>query len=105
MNAMTIHLAASIPNFHILETIAVDVPWRKEIVRETLEFTAGEIIVPTKPGLGVELDESACARHPHKPHDVPFFDGRLNVDPHKDYQPFVGPAGASSRPSDVPPQS
>ena len=35
MNAMTIHLAASIPNFHILETIAVDVPWRKEIVRET----------------------------------------------------------------------
>ena len=43
MNAMTIHLAASIPNFHILETIAVDVPWRKEIVREDLQFTAGEI--------------------------------------------------------------
>ena len=51
MNAMTIHLAASIPNFHILETIAVNVPWRKEIVREDLQFTAGEIIVPTKPGL------------------------------------------------------
>ena len=105
MNAMTIHLAASIPNFQILETIAVDVPWRKEIVRETLEFTAGEIIVPTKPGLGVELDENACERHPHKPHDIPFFDGRLNVDPHKDYQPFVGPAGAASRPPDVPPRS
>ena len=66
MNAMTIHLAASIPNFHILETIAVDVPWRKEIVREDLEFSAGEIIVPTKPGLEVELDEEACKRRPHK---------------------------------------
>ena len=54
MNAMTIHLAASIPNFQILETIAVDVPWRREIVREDLVFTAGEIVVPNffdlKPG-------------------------------------------------------
>jgi galactonate dehydratase len=84
MNAMTIHLAASIPNFQILETIAVDVPWRKD-----LQFTAGEIIVPTKPGLGVELDEKACERYPHKTHHIPFFDGSLNAELRDDYQPFV----------------
>ena len=37
MNAMTLQFAASIPNFCILETIAVDVPWRKEIVREVAD--------------------------------------------------------------------
>jgi galactonate dehydratase len=77
MNAMTINLAASIPNFQVLETIAADVPWRSEIVREDIAFTAGEIVVPTKPGLGVELDETACARYPHKPHDIPFFSGKM----------------------------
>jgi galactonate dehydratase len=35
-NAMTMQLAATLPNFCILETIAVDVPWRREIVRESL---------------------------------------------------------------------
>jgi galactonate dehydratase len=61
-------------------------------VREDLEFSAGEIIVPTRPGLGVELDEEACKRHPHKPHQIPFFDGSLNAEVHGDYQPFVRPA-------------
>ena len=79
MNAMTIHLAASIPNFQVLETIAADVPWRSEVVREELVFTAGEIVVPTKPGLGVELNEAACARYPHKSHEVPFFNGTMST--------------------------
>ena len=34
MNAMTLHLAAAIPNFMIFETVSIDVPWRKELVRE-----------------------------------------------------------------------
>jgi galactonate dehydratase len=65
MNAMTLQVAATIPNFCILETIAVDVPWRREIVRESLEFTNSEIRIPDQPGLGLELDEEACARHPY----------------------------------------
>ena len=34
MNAMTMHLAAAIPNFSIFETVSIDVPWRKELVKE-----------------------------------------------------------------------
>ena len=73
MNAMTMQLAATIPNFCILETIAVDVPWRKEIVRELLTFTNSEIRIPDVPGLGLELDEAACARHPYVRHPIQQF--------------------------------
>ncbi|WP_342028133.1 mandelate racemase/muconate lactonizing enzyme family protein [Devosia psychrophila] len=60
MNAMTLHLSVAIPNFSVFETVSVDVPWRKELVRETLQFENGFILVPTAPGLGVELIEEAC---------------------------------------------
>jgi len=73
MNAMTLHLSASLPNFMIFETVSIDVPWRKELVRETLRFEGGDILVPTAPGLGVELNEAACAKYPYQPYDVPIF--------------------------------
>ena len=57
MNAMTMHLAAAIPNFSIFETVSIDVPWRKELVKENLAFDGGDLLVPTGPGLGVELIE------------------------------------------------
>ena len=79
MNAMTMHLAAAIPNFMVFETVSMDVPWRKELVRENLVFDAGDLIVPTAPGLGVELIEEACARFPYVPTDVPLFDGSINL--------------------------
>jgi galactonate dehydratase len=89
MNAMTLQLAATIPNFCILETISVDVPWRREIVRESLTFTSGEIIIPDAPGLGLELDEEACARHPYQRHPNRHFDGGLTDIKPSDSVPFV----------------
>lgn len=79
MNAMTLHLSVAIPNFSVFETVAVDVPWRKELVRETLRFDDGALLAPTAPGLGVELIEEACARFPYQPYDVPLFDGSMNT--------------------------
>jgi galactonate dehydratase len=89
MNAMTLQLAATIPNFCILETISVDVPWRREIVRESLTFTSGEITIPDAPGLGLELDEEACARHPFQRHPNRHFDGGLTDIKPSDSVPFV----------------
>ncbi len=79
MNAMTLHLSVAIPNFTVFETVSIDVPWRKELVRETLAFEDGAILAPTAPGLGVELIEEACARFPYAPYDVPLFDGSINT--------------------------
>ncbi len=67
MNAMTLHMSVAVPNFSIFETVSVDVPWRKELVNETLQFEDGAILAPTAPGLGVELIEEACARYPYAP--------------------------------------
>jgi galactonate dehydratase len=79
MNAMTLHASVAVPNFMIFETVSVDVPWRKDLVKETLVFEDGDILAPTAPGLGVELIEDACAQYPYKPFDVPLFDGSINV--------------------------
>jgi galactonate dehydratase len=80
MNAMTLHLAAAIPNFSIFETVMTDAPWRRELVTETLAFEGGDLLVPTTPGLGVELNEEACARFPYQPTDLPLFTGRMSLD-------------------------
>jgi galactonate dehydratase len=79
MNAMTLHLSVAIPNFSVFETVALDVPWREQLVRETLQFEDGALLAPTAPGLGVELIEEACARYPYAPFDVPLFDGSMNT--------------------------
>jgi galactonate dehydratase len=90
MNAMTLHLSAAIPNFSIFETVSVDVPWRKELVKETLTFDGGDILVPTAPGLGVELNEAACARYPYQPYDVPIFSGAMTTEGVADGLPTLG---------------
>jgi galactonate dehydratase len=92
VNAMTLQFAATIPNFCILETISVDVPWRKEIVRETLTFTNGEITIPNVPGLGLELNEEACLRHPYRRHPNRHFDGNLTAIKPEGSIPFVTPS-------------
>ena len=79
MNAMTLHASVAIPNFSIFETVSVDVPWRKDLVRETLQFEDGYILAPTAPGLGVEINEEACKRYPYAAYDVPLFDGSMTV--------------------------
>lgn len=79
MNAMTLHMSVAIPNFSVFETVSIDVPWRKELVRETLQFEAGAILAPTAPGLGVELIEEACSQYPYAPYNVPLFDGSMNT--------------------------
>ncbi len=53
MNAMTLHTALAIPSFSVFENVCVDVPWRKELVSETLFFADGHLLAPTAPGVAV----------------------------------------------------
>lgn len=61
----SIHLAASIPNFLILEQARQTGAW-EDIAGQTTTVVDGYFQVPTAPGLGVTLDESAFARHPYR---------------------------------------
>ncbi len=65
--AMTAQVAASIPNFLIMETVGAFSPEKErheEMVLETLKIKNGYLELPTRPGLGVELNDEALARHP-----------------------------------------
>ncbi|MBZ2186702.1 MAG: galactonate dehydratase [Bryobacter sp.] len=78
-NAMTLQIAASTPNFVMLETLLTDVPWRREVAPEELELVDGHMKIPDKPGLGVELNEAEAAKHPYTPHDLRHYTGALTA--------------------------
>ena len=67
--AAALHLAANLPNFAILEMPADDylwaAQWRDEFLIDPtpVQVKDGYLAVPTAPGLGVELNEAALARH------------------------------------------
>ncbi|MEI5682098.1 MULTISPECIES: mandelate racemase/muconate lactonizing enzyme family protein [unclassified Mesorhizobium] len=81
-NAMTLHVAASTPNFAWLETMVSDVSWRSEIVREHVVIRDGHMVIPTAPGLGIDINEDACAEYPPKPYLLRHYNGSLtNIRP------------------------
>lgn len=63
-NAAALHFALATPNFLIQEDMLGDVPWRWEVVRHDLKSEAGHWLPSDRPGLGIEVDEAAAARHP-----------------------------------------
>lgn len=76
-NAATLQLAACCPNFSILEIMYSDVDWRKDVTNEALEYKDGYITIPDKPGLGIEINEEECLKHPYKPHTLRHYTGAL----------------------------
>jgi galactonate dehydratase len=67
-----IHFGWCTPNVMIQENFAdFDVAWRNELVGGWNPVRAGEFALPERPGLGVEVDETACARHPYKKNSFP----------------------------------
>ncbi|MGE5615207.1 MAG: mandelate racemase/muconate lactonizing enzyme family protein [Bacillota bacterium] len=68
--AACMQLAASIPNFAILEyPIGEDKPPKSKIVKSTLQLENGFLIVPNTPGIGIELEEDAEERYPYVPRE------------------------------------
>ncbi|MCC7352686.1 MAG: mandelate racemase/muconate lactonizing enzyme family protein [Anaerolineae bacterium] len=63
------HLAASIPNFLILETIGSDEDKaiQAEVSRPALRFEDGHLLLPEGPGLGVEPVPEAFEQYPYQP--------------------------------------
>ena len=76
-NAATLQLAATCPNFCILEIMYSDVTWRKDVTNEALSYADGFMTIPDKPGLGIELNEEECLKHPYQVHTLRHYTGAL----------------------------
>jgi L-alanine-DL-glutamate epimerase-like enolase superfamily enzyme len=64
VGAANIQLAATLPNFLILESIKTWDGFHAKLLKKKIEWQDGFVIPPTEPGLGVELDETVCEAHP-----------------------------------------
>jgi D-galactarolactone cycloisomerase len=69
--AATVHLIALLPDPHwglptdtpMLELDQSENPWRTEIVKEPLPFEDGFVAVPTRPGLGIDVNEDVVRKY------------------------------------------
>jgi len=76
--AACVQLAASIPNFALQEYPRGEhEPPKSEIVKDPLKVEDGYLIVPDRPGIGIELAEDAQEKYPPRPRKV---ETRLHVD-------------------------
>ncbi len=64
--AATLQVAACIPNFLITEYFVNLEPFGRTITPRPFEVVESYIHLPDAPGLGIELDEHALARHPYR---------------------------------------
>jgi L-alanine-DL-glutamate epimerase-like enolase superfamily enzyme len=63
--AANIHLATSIPNLLIAETIETGGAFHLALIRHAIRWEDGYIIPPEAPGLGIEIDEDLARAHPY----------------------------------------
>jgi 2-dehydro-3-deoxyphosphogalactonate aldolase len=63
--AAAIQLGACSPNFLIQESILTWGGFYAEVLKEPIQWQDGYIIPPSKPGLGVELNEEVAMQHPY----------------------------------------
>ena len=67
-----IHFGWSTRQVMVQENFAdYDAPWRNDLVSGWTAMADGRYKLPDKPGLGIELDDAACARHPFVKHAFP----------------------------------
>jgi L-alanine-DL-glutamate epimerase-like enolase superfamily enzyme len=57
-------VAATIPNFAILEIDVDDAPWRDDLLTHPFTIEAGHLLLPDRPGLGSDLIEAELLKHP-----------------------------------------
>ena len=59
----SVHLCACVPNFRILEYQMGDVAWRDDLTDKPLSLKAGNLELPTGPGLGIRLDHAEVKKY------------------------------------------
>lgn len=57
-------VAATAPNFFILEIDQDDAPWRDDLLTHPFTIRDGHLLLPDRPGLGSDLVEAELLKHP-----------------------------------------
>ena len=84
-NAAILQLAACTPNFLIHEIMLTDGSFRFEVTDEEVVFEDGYILIPEKPGLGIEVNEEVFEKYPYKPRNLRHYTGTLtDIRPNSD---------------------
>lgn len=65
--AASLHVGFATPNYLIQEVVRKDVAWREDVVDEPVSMAGGIAHAPTRPGLGIDINEKEAAKHPWQP--------------------------------------
>ncbi|HET6182806.1 MAG TPA: mandelate racemase/muconate lactonizing enzyme family protein [Acetobacteraceae bacterium] len=60
------HFSAVVPNFRIMEIDIDSAPWRDEFYDQPVVIEAGELVLPMRPGWGIDVNEKAVRARPPK---------------------------------------
>jgi galactonate dehydratase len=63
----SMHLAAAIPNFYILEQMEPQRAFRDRVSKPAVRFENGFFVLPNAPGFGIEPDLDQLAKNPFQP--------------------------------------
>jgi len=63
-NLISAHFCAGIPNFSIMELRVDEAPWTRDFVTSPAVLENGELILPSGPGWGSDINEDAIKDHP-----------------------------------------
>ncbi len=61
-SAISAHFCAVVPNIKVMETDIDSAAWRDELFTTELRYENGELVIPTGPGWGMDVDEAALRR-------------------------------------------
>jgi L-alanine-DL-glutamate epimerase-like enolase superfamily enzyme len=65
-SVISAHFCAVAPNFRIMEIDIDSIPWRDEFVTAVPAIENGELLLPTAPGWGIDINEAAVRARPPK---------------------------------------
>jgi galactonate dehydratase len=74
--AACLHLSLASSNLGVMEMPRKPMTRLTDVVPVQVEFEAGHLLPPTRPGLGVELDRAAARKHPFQSQPAPLYHRR-----------------------------
>jgi galactonate dehydratase len=63
-SVISAHFSAVVPNFRIMEIDIDSISWRDELFINAPAIEDWELVLPTGPGWGVDVNEAAVRAHP-----------------------------------------